>query len=103
MTKMKLNNSVEFEIVDYNRYTNIEDGQLVSNASFRPASVSVYDDLAEISQSTITDIRIETDGTEIYHLANQQAHIVSISENLYDGRLSISASISFDRQNNQAE
>lgn len=103
MTNMKLNNSVEFEITDYNRHTNIEDGHVISSASFHPASVSVYDDLVEIGQSVITDIRIESDGTEIYHLANQQAHIVSISENMYDGRLSISATISFNSQNNEVE
>lgn len=100
MIKMKLNNSVEFAISGYNRYTDITEGQVSSNASVSLNSAEAYNDIVEIAASTITDIRIEKDGTVIYNLTNQSAKISNINESLYDdGVVNLSFSIQFNPSN----
>lgn len=95
MLKLTLNDAVEIEINSYNRYTNIHDGGLSASANFSFSDISAYDDLVALKDGEITDIQVDSDGKAIYHLTNQHARLTNISENIYDGNVSINASISF--------
>lgn len=95
MLKLTLNDAVEIEINGYNRYTNIHDGGLSASANFSFSDISAYDDLVALKDGEITDIQVDSDNTTIYHLTNQHAHLTNISENIYDGNVSINASITF--------
>ena len=95
MLKLYLNGTVEVPINSYNRYTNIHDGGMTASANFSFSDISAYDDLVALGDTEITDIQVDSDNTTIYHLTNQHAHLTNISENIYDGNVSINASITF--------
>ena len=96
MLKMKLNNTIEFPITGYNRYTNIQDNGFNAQCNFSMSDMSAYDSLLSFGEETITDIKIYSNDKEIYHLGNQNAKLANISESVYGEDVSINASIVFN-------
>lgn len=103
MMKMTLNNTVEFEIAHYNRYTDIRSDGVSANANFSLTSMSAYDDVVSISNSLITDIKIENNGVTIYDLTDQHAKISRINESVYEGGVSIDVGITFNAEESVEE
>ncbi|MDT3386848.1 MAG: hypothetical protein LIR46_03645 [Bacteroidota bacterium] len=100
MTKIIFNGTHEIEITNYNRYTSIgEDGTITSNANVTFPSNACYDELASIT--SISSIVIEIDGSDVYSLPNINAHIVNISESLYDKGVVMTAQIAFVPRNSE--
>ena len=99
MNKLILNQTNEFTIESYSRNTTYDaDGNLSSYASISLPDSSDYDSLVALSHDTITDIVIASmTGASIYHLANQNAKITSIYENLLsDDKMAINVNIQFE-------
>lgn len=92
MTKLILN-STEFTINGYNRYTNINDDGVQSNATVLFPGNSQYAELTHVG--AISSLAIETDGSTVYSLSNLNAKIASINENLIDGIMQMIANIVF--------
>lgn len=93
MTKIKLNN-YEYEIDNYNRTTNVIDGNISSSA---------YVNIIEGNTSTlnallgtvVTDIEISVDEQKIYELHNIDAEITSLNEFLSGNRMSYNFNLIF--------
>lgn len=102
-TKLLLNNMYELIIDGYNRYTNINDGQIMSHASVTLSNLDQYDVIDSASRETITDLKIFDDTLQIYHLSNQNAKITNISESLNSGRIIVTMQITFNMNVNAQE
>ena len=92
MTKLTLNNT-EFTINGYNRYTNIDDDGVRSSANVSFPDNTQYNALVAVGP--ISSVSIAIDGTTVYSMQNISAKIASISENLYEGGMTMSAQIAF--------
>lgn len=95
MLKIILNDTIEFPINGYNRYTSIQENGQNANCNINFNDAEGCAQLEALGKTPITDIKIFSDETQIYHRANQNARLANISENVYDGGISISASIVF--------
>lgn len=95
MTKIYLNNN-EFEITNYNRYTNIVDNKLNSYADVQFSEVSDYQTLLSLVGVELTSIRIKVNDVTIYDLSMINANITRVNENLYNDKMNISAQIVFN-------
>lgn len=96
-TKLVLNSSYEFAIDSYNRYTNIDDaGRISSHASIMLSRSEQYAEAEAASRVVISDLKIYENNVLIYHLPNQNARIVSINENLNDGKIIVNVQITFN-------
>lgn len=96
MMTMILNGSARIPIVNYNRYINIVDGQIRSNASFSCVGGGIIDSLIVLAANPITSIEVQSDSATIYDLDNLDAKLTNLSENIYDGKVNVSAEIKFD-------
>lgn len=92
MITLTLNNT-EFSIVGYNRYTNIDDSGIHSNAYVVFPDNTQYDALTQIG--AISRFMIAIDGTTVYTLTDVSAKITSINEDLYDQGVRMNAQIVF--------
>lgn len=103
MMTMILNGTARVPIQSYNRNIYIDNGQVRSGASFSCTGENVVDSLIRLAVSPITAIEILNDETSIYDLDNLNAKLANISENIYDGNISVSAQINFnDNSENDA-
>lgn len=96
MMTMILNGSARIPINSYNRYINIVDGKVRSNASFSCTGSGIIDSLLVLAANPITSIEVQNDGTSIYDLENLNAKLTNLNENIYDGKVNVSAEIKFD-------
>lgn len=104
MNKIVFNLTHEFDIITYTRSTTIDNGVVHSYATASFASPSVYDELVLVSMNPITDIVISSNGTSIYHLANQNAAITSIYEGMSsESEVFLSATIQFNEKVGEEE
>ena len=94
--KIKINDGLEFGIDLYNRFSNAT-GNIKSMANIAFSDMSVYDEFAAFQETPIEDIKIfDDEGKQIYHLANQNAIVTSINENIVNGTApKINATLAF--------
>jgi hypothetical protein len=95
MTTNVILNTTTFPIRYYNKVTNLNEGQIVSNAYITFDDGVVSDDLLGIMQSGINTLTIQTDGETVYYKTDLNAKITNINESLSDGKVQVQANILF--------
>lgn len=103
MTRMTLNDTVMFPIGGYNRYTEVREGKVYSNANVNLVSADNYSALVALADETITSLKIDVDGSVIYNLTNQNGKITNINEYLNGDMMSLNMNISFTSDEGTAE
>lgn len=94
MNKIKFN-SLEMEVLDYNKNTYLTGQTVQSSASCNVIS-SDMSALNALMNTTITSIEIYHDGILIYDLKDINCKISNINEYLSDNHMNVSLSLIFD-------
>jgi len=91
---IKFNNTT-FEVLNYNRSTTFENGNMSSTAMCNVLAVDASD-FNDLAEEPITQIQIYHDNTLIYTLSNISATLYSISEYLDNDKVNINFNLIFD-------
>ena len=103
--ELVLNGNKIVPINSYNRDTVFaSDGSIASNAyvNFTPTATTM-NTLHEFASGGITQLYIRPDAQSapVYRLDNIDAHLVSMNENIYDGGMNCTLSMSFNLNGSQ--
>lgn len=90
--------STPFVLLNFNRNTLFDENRQMNSVAYFDIenAPNVSSNLQNIGKTGITHIQINHDGTPIYVLTNLTANITSITETLYDDKIQINASITFN-------
>ena len=94
MTTVVFNNDVEFDITEYNRSTQYNDGLMTSTCFIKFGEINNTNrGIYNLGNTTITSIKVKSDETVIGELNNLNAAISSIVENLNGTIIELSTNI----------
>ena len=88
-------NEEVFPLIEFSRNTYLSEGQVESNiyCSLESSAIAPLYDLFQVD---ITSIIIKRDNVIIYDAGNTTSHLLNVSENLNEGRITTSVNLRVD-------